>query len=126
MARRRSWVSVACATGLVLSVASAARAQEDFPGDKGRDDWRNDFVVYMWAVNQDVDLTVGMTRVPLDVSFGDLWDIMKFSASGHYEGHKGDWGLMLDFSYANLGEDAIRPRSMTARSWPARATTGWG
>lgn len=90
-----------------LALASGAVAQEGFPGDKTRDQWTSDLVLYMWAVNQDADLTVGTRQVPLEASFGDLWDIMKFAASIHYEGHKGAWGLLLDGSYSNLGEDDI-------------------
>lgn len=99
--------SISGASVLALVTASPAAAQEGFPGDKTRDQWRSDFVVYLWAVNQDADLTVGRRKVPLDASFGDLWDILKFAASGHYEGRTGSWGLMLDGSYTNLGEDGI-------------------
>jgi hypothetical protein len=98
---------IAAASGFLLAAPPGAAAQEDFPGDKTRDEWRNSLVVYLWAVNQDVDLTVGPVQVPLDASFGDLWDIMRFAASAHYEGRKGDWGLLLDGSYVHLGEDGV-------------------
>lgn len=91
----------------LLAVSAPLFAQEGFPGDKGRDEWKNDFVVYLWAVNMDATNTVGTQQVPLDVSFSDLWDKMKFAASGHYEGRKGNWGVLLDGSYVNLGEDDI-------------------
>lgn len=105
--KSRRIVSLAAASALTLVTALPALAQEGFPGDRTRDQWTNDLVIYLWAVNQDEDLTVGYTQVPLESSFGDLWDIMKFAASGHYEGHKGAWGVMLDGSYTNLGEDDI-------------------
>ena len=34
----------------------------------------------------DATITVGTNQVPLDVSFSELWEKMKFAASGHYEG----------------------------------------
>ena len=34
----------------LLAVSAPLHAQEGFPGDKGRDEWNNDFVVYLWAV----------------------------------------------------------------------------
>ena len=71
---------------LLLLVAGSLYAQDGFPGDKGRDEWKSDVVLYIWAANIDATTTVGTTEVPLDVSFGDLWDRMKFAASGHYEG----------------------------------------
>ena len=61
---------------LVLAGVSPALAQEGFPGDKGRDEWRNDLVVYMWAVNQDAEYhesgragssTSGLRSVPVAV-----------------------------------------------------------
>jgi len=104
---RGGFPKVVTTCALALAWAGPAVAQEGFPGDKGRDEWRNDLVVYLWAVNQDVDLTVGNLQVPLDASFGDLWDIMRFAASAHYEGRKGDWGVMLDGSYTHLGEDGV-------------------
>ena len=55
----------------------------------------------------DVTTTVGPLQVPLDVTFGDLWDKMKFAASGHYEGSNGTWGFLLDAMYVNLGEDGV-------------------
>ena len=79
-----------------MVMAPLLSAQEGFPGDKGRDEWNNDFVVYLWAVNMDATNTVGTKQVPLDVSFSDLWDKVKFAASGHYEGRKGNWGVLLD------------------------------
>ena len=99
-------VPIAAAVHLTV-LAAPVSAQEGFPGDKGRDEWNNDFVVYLWAVNMDATSTVGTNQVPLDVSFSDLWDKMKFAASGHYEGRKGNWGVLLDGSYVNLGEDGI-------------------
>lgn len=93
---------------LVLTlVAGPAAAQDGFPGDKTRDQWTNDLVVYLWAVNMDATNTVGSVEVPLEVSFSDLFDKMKFASSLHYEGRKGDWGVLLDFAYINLGEDGI-------------------
>ncbi len=92
---------------LLLTLSAPLNAQEGFPGDKGRDQWKNDFVLYLWAANIDATNTVGSVQVPLDVSFGDLWDRMKFAASGHYEGTKGSWGILLDGSYINLGADDI-------------------
>jgi len=92
---------------ILLLVPGFLNAQEAFPGDKGRNEWKSEFVLYIWAANIDATTTVGTTEVPVDVSFGDLWDRMKFAASGHYEGNKGTWGFLLDGSYINLGDDEI-------------------
>jgi hypothetical protein len=91
----------------LLAPSAALHAQDGFPGDKGPGEWTNDFVLYLWAVNMDVTTTVGPLQVPLDVTFGDLWDKMKFAASGHYEGSNGTWGFLLDAMYVNLGEDGV-------------------
>lgn len=104
----RRWTARATLTTLLLlAIAGPAAAQEGFPGEKTRDRWRNDVVLYLWAVNIDADMTLGSTRAPVDVTFGDLFGKLKFAASIHYEGHKRNWGLMLDGSYVNLGEDGI-------------------
>jgi hypothetical protein len=104
---RKTTALLASVCVFALVAASTAAGQEGFSGDKTRDQWKNDLAVYLWMVNMDADLTVGTTQVPLEASFGDLWDILKFAASAHYEGRKGAWGLMLDGSYSNLGEDDI-------------------
>ena len=91
----------------LLALSGPLNAQDGFPGDKGPDEWSNDLILYLWAVNIDATNTVGPVEVPLDVSFGDIWSKMKFAASAHYEGHKGSWGFLLDGSYVNLGEDGV-------------------
>lgn len=104
---RRTITLLAVGYVFSLTAVSPVAAQDGFPGDKTRDQWTNDLVVYLWAVNMDSDLTVGRLQAPVEASFGDLWSVLKFAASAHYEGRKGDWGLFLDGSYTNLGEDGV-------------------
>jgi hypothetical protein len=92
---------------LALFAAGPLSAQEGFPDDRTRDQWTNDLIVYLWAANMDATSTVGTTEVPIETKFSDLFGLVKFATSAHYEGRKGNWGVLLDGTYINLGEDGI-------------------
>ena len=81
VARRRT-ARATLTTLLLLAIAGPVAAQEGFPGEKTRDRWRNDVVLYLWAVNIDADLTLGSTRAPVDVTFGVWTSDSSMSVSG--------------------------------------------
>lgn len=60
---------------------------------------------YLWIVNIDATNTVGNVSVPMEISFGDLFNAMKFAGQVHFEIKQNKWGAILDITYMNIGED---------------------
>ena len=48
------------------------------------------------------DMTIADTTLPLDVEFSDAVSDLEAAYTLHYEGAKGNWGIILDYSYLNL------------------------
>ncbi len=70
--------------------------------------WRFSFEPYVYVpfgVNGDV--TVGSIEVPINAGIDDIFDVaintLNFVAFGRVEAWKGDWGIVFDGAYANLG-----------------------
>ncbi len=89
---------------LVTLLSQSAYAQ-----DKDKDPGKLHFSIapYFWIANIDATNTVGSVSVPLDVSFGDLLDALKFAGLGHFEIKQNKWGAFLDIVYIKVGEDNI-------------------
>jgi hypothetical protein len=70
--------------------------------------WDFSAELYAIAVNIDGDARVGDSSretLPVDMSTGDILDILKMGGMFHTEGlYKDTWGYSLDYSFMNLGE----------------------
>jgi len=67
-------------------------------------EWRVDFSPYVFLpVSVDGDSTVAGQTVSIDLDASDLLDLLDFAFSGRMEAWKGDFGLILDGYYVNLG-----------------------
>jgi opacity protein-like surface antigen len=67
-------------------------------------DWKFEFVPYVWLAGVRTDLKVG--PLPTDtfkVSSGNVLKALDFAAMGTLEARKGDWGGMADLQYIRLG-----------------------
>lgn len=89
---------------LVAFLSQAAYAQE-----KEKDPGKLHFMIapYLWIVNVNATNTVGSVRVPMEISFGDLFNAMKFGGQAHLELKQNKWGAILDATYMNIGEDDL-------------------
>ena len=67
-------------------------------------EWRVDFSPYVFfPVSVDGDSTVSGQTVSLDLDASDILDLLDFALAGRLEAWKGDFGLILDGDYVNLG-----------------------
>jgi hypothetical protein len=62
---------------------------------------------YLHAVDISGSNTVGDVEVPIDVSFGDLFSIVKVPFSLNVEGMKGRWGFGVDYLYIKVGDESF-------------------
>jgi hypothetical protein len=69
--------------------------------------WEFHVAPYLWAIQMDGNLTVKGIDVDVDLSFSDIWDELNFAFMLAYEARKGNWGLLGNTIYADLGDDNI-------------------
>ena len=104
---------------VLLGTWSTAVAQEAPEDGK----WKNSWTANMWVPGFNGDATVRGIPVNVDVSVSDaidLLDKMEASFSGHYEGNKKPYGVIVDINYwqlecdftSRLGHGSIKPSSL--------------
>jgi hypothetical protein len=85
-------------------------AVSSYAADSGattRGDWTYSTAFYLWMANIDGKQTVKGHEADLDVSFGDILDVLEFAAEGHVEAIKNNqWGVFIDGTYLKLGPEA--------------------
>jgi hypothetical protein len=95
-------VVLGCLLALAAGWAVPAGAQVVEP-----DEWFLRLAPYLWAVSLDATNTVGTemgdVSVPVDVSFGDIFDLVDIAFSAHFEVGKNRWTGVADVSYVKLG-----------------------
>lgn len=95
---------------VVLFAAVMTCAVSSSAADSGattQDGWKYSAAFYLWMANIDGKQTVKGQEADLDVSFGDILDVLEFAAEGHVEAIKDNqWGLFVDGTYLNLGPEA--------------------
>ncbi|MCZ6862731.1 MAG: hypothetical protein O7I42_21110 [Alphaproteobacteria bacterium] len=75
-------------------------------GGKSDDEWRFSVQPYLFApVSTTGTSTVAGGSVDLDLNLKDLLNYLNFMASGRVEAWKGDFGLIIDAYYVNIGGD---------------------
>ena len=75
-------------------------------GGASDDEWRFSVQPYLFApVSTTGTSTVAGGSVDLDLNLKDLLDHLNFMASGRVEAWKGDFGLIIDTFYVNIGGD---------------------
>ena len=72
--------------------------------------WQNKLApLYLWGVSMSGNTTFGTTTVPLEIEFKDAVSDLEGILTFHYEGAKGNWGIIADYSYLNLTPKAEIP-----------------
>jgi len=72
--------------------------------------WQNKLApLYLWGVSMSGTSTFGTNTVPLDIEFTDAVSDLEAVFTFHYEGAKGHWGIIVDYSYLNLTPKAEIP-----------------
>ena len=73
------------------------------------DQWRSFFSIYGWLPAITGDVKVKGLESDLDATYSDVLNNMDFFFMAHYEGFKGQWGIMLDGMYAQLEFEKEHP-----------------
>jgi hypothetical protein len=95
-------VVIGCA--LLFSSQSWADSNKDF------NTWQNTLApLYLWGVSMSGTSTFGTATVPLEIEFKDAVSDLSGIFTLHYEGAKGNWGIIADYSYLNLTPKAEIP-----------------
>ena len=75
--------------------------------------WEFDVIPYSYMSALKGDVTIKGTKASVDMSFGDIWDNLKFGGMTHIEAKKDKWGLFLDATNMKLETDISGSRSFT-------------
>jgi len=92
-----SFIAVFLFTG---TVTTTAQATDDF------NTWQNTLApLYLWGVSIDGSMNDQALKVDFDEAISDLNGIFTL----HYEGAKGNWGVIVDYSFLNLKPEGTGP-----------------
>ncbi len=74
------------------------------------DTWQNTLApLYLWGVSMSGTMTSGPVTAPLDIEFSDAVSDLEGVFTLHYEGAKGNWGIIADYSFLNLTPSGTVP-----------------
>jgi hypothetical protein len=89
---------------LLFASHSWAESNKDF------NSWQNTLApLYLWGISMSGTMTIGPITAPVDIEFSDAVSDLEGIFTIHYEGAKGNWGVIADYSYLNLGPSAELP-----------------
>lgn len=99
--------------GLVAALATAPAAAADTSsvyqpeGDASSSGWEFSVTPYLWATGEkgDVGVIPNQEPVSLDLSFGDIFDNLKFAAMVIMQARKDRFVAMADIGYVKVGAD---------------------
>jgi len=103
MMRARS-ITVAVALIGAVSAAAPAGAQSQ------SDEWEVQIApLYLWAVDMGGTMTVREQALPVDIAVSDAFDKLEAAFTVHFEAWKGDWGLLADVNWLDIGGEQTLP-----------------
>ncbi len=102
--RRNSTLAALCmAASLGCAPAGAAEPSASIKTGEG---WEFRTAAYLWMANINGTQTVNGQEADLDVSFGDVLNVLDFAGEGHVEALKDNkWGFFIDGTYLKLGPE---------------------
>lgn len=97
-------------SGIVLfSSHVGADSNEDF------NTWKNTLApLYLWGVSMSGTITSGPVTGPFELDFSDAFSELEAAYTVHYEGAKGNWGVIIDYSSLNLTPSTAAPGTSAA------------
>jgi hypothetical protein len=85
------------ATIVLFGSISWAQANEEF------DSWQNKLSpFYIWGMSMSGSMISGPVSAPIEIDFNDAVSDLESVLTLHYEGAKGNWGIIADRSFLNL------------------------
>ena len=100
----KTWITSSFLVILILTgtVTTNAKAADDF------NTWQNTLApLYLWGVSLDGSLNGQGLQLDFSEAVSDLNGIFTL----HYEGAKGNWGIIADYSFLNLKPEGTLPTS---------------
>lgn len=71
-------------------------------------EWSVRAALYGWGTALDGDVTLRGNNVPVDASFGDVWDNLDLAVMGAVEIGNGKWSFLADLFYAEISTSNTR------------------
>jgi hypothetical protein len=99
-------IAVLAATMLACFSASAFAGETPKEGN-----WDFNLApLYLWMVDMEGDLGIGLVDTGVNVPFSDIFDNLETVFTVHFEAtHKSNWGLFFDYSYLDIGGSGPGP-----------------
>lgn len=88
-------------------LTGAAWAQQPQSGYDGK--WHYEVDLFLWGTSLSGATGPAVKDYQVDMSFGDVAEVLDFAAMGSFSARKDRWGFHLDTFYANLGESVDGP-----------------
>ena len=97
---KRIFISALLAILLVLGASCAFAGETQKEGN-----WDfNLLPLYLWMVDMEGDLGIGLVDSGVNVPFSDIFDNLETVFTVHFEAtHRSNWGLFFDYSYLDVG-----------------------
>lgn len=90
--------------GGLLCIGTGAWSQALPVGDETDNAWRYSITPYAYLpFSIEGTSVVADTAIDLDLGFDDAIDLLDFALSGRFEAWNGDWGIITDIYYVDLG-----------------------
>jgi hypothetical protein len=98
-------IKVLCVSMLLLFITMPAHGQSS---SSTSDTWQFEVSPYIFTPAVEGDTTVNGQTMPLDLSFGDIFDNFDvFGLSGRVRARKGKWGIIFDVATLSLETEVI-------------------
>ena len=105
----KRFASVLSAVFLICA-SSLASAQSLPRSDESDEGWRHSITPYLFLPLETSGVsTVAGRSANIDLSLGEVLDVLQGAASLRYEGWKGDWGIQAELYHVYIGENATLP-----------------
>jgi len=95
-----------------LTTWAAALSLAGCPCGAQAAEWQFEFTPYIWASAMKGGTQAGqLPRVDVDMSFGDIVNILDAGLMGAFEARKGRWGVLLDAIYMKVSDGGTASRT---------------
>lgn len=114
-------------TASLLLCGTGVRAEDQQKAPISVDDWTITTAPYLWASGLKGSTGLfGLPPQPIDLSFGDVVQDLKFGFMGVLDARKGPWSVGIDLTYASLQSSVGLPVGVGATTIDAKVKSFMG